>query len=166
MEFAGVEKAFCVLQFAKCESIVTVQRQFLIQYHKDPPTDKPIRTLYNNFYMVQQFWTDWQSQCWWTNRPAGPSVSEVDVACVREAFTWNPQESTHRVRKGIADSTRNLIYQQDGAPPHFHHDVRGYLNYTLPHLWIGCSSRDDSSCSKASKITRHNPMWLFLMGLC
>ena len=26
-----------------------VQRQFRTQYHKDPPTDKPIRTWYNNF---------------------------------------------------------------------------------------------------------------------
>ena len=47
--FTGVEKEFCVLQFAKCESIVMVQRQFRTQYHKDPPTDKPIRTGYNNF---------------------------------------------------------------------------------------------------------------------
>ena len=26
-----------------------VQRRFRTQYHKDPPTDKPIRTWYNNF---------------------------------------------------------------------------------------------------------------------
>ena len=44
MTFTCAEKAFCVLQFAKCESIVIVQHQFRTQYHKDPPTDKPIRT--------------------------------------------------------------------------------------------------------------------------
>ena len=49
MVVTGAEKEFCVLQFAKCESIVMVQRRFHTQYHKDPPTDKPIRTWYNNF---------------------------------------------------------------------------------------------------------------------
>ena len=31
--FTGAEKAFCVLQFAKCESSVIVQRRFRTQYH-------------------------------------------------------------------------------------------------------------------------------------
>ena len=35
MAFTGAEKAFCVLQFSKCESIVIVQRRF--------------RTWHNNF---------------------------------------------------------------------------------------------------------------------
>ena len=43
------KKVFCVMQFAKCESIVMVQRRFRTQYHKNPPIDKPIRTWYNNF---------------------------------------------------------------------------------------------------------------------
>ena len=49
MAFTGVEKAFCVLEIAKCESIVMVQRGFRTQYHRDPHTDKRIRTWYNNF---------------------------------------------------------------------------------------------------------------------
>ena len=49
MVFTAAEKALCVLQFAKCESIVMVQCRFHTQYHKDPPTDKPICTWYNNF---------------------------------------------------------------------------------------------------------------------
>lgn len=41
-----------------------------------------------------------------------------------------------------ADSN-NFIYQQDGAPPHWHNDVRGYLNEELPHRWIGrCAEHD------------------------
>jgi len=27
--------------------------------------------------------------------------------------------------------------QQDGAPPHFHFDVRAHLNANLPGRWIG-----------------------------
>ena len=52
MAFTGVEKALCVLQFAKCESIVMVQRRFRTQYHKDPPTGNSIRTWYNNFEQI------------------------------------------------------------------------------------------------------------------
>ena len=42
------EKAFCVLEFAKTESIVTVQRRFRIMYHTEPPTDKTVREWYMN----------------------------------------------------------------------------------------------------------------------
>ena len=44
----------------------------------------------------------------------------------------------------ILDIIPEFIYQQDGTPPHFHHDVRGYLSDTLPHRWIGRASQDDS----------------------
>ena len=44
----------------------------------------------------------------------------------------------------LQEDSRDFIYQQDGAPPHFHHDVRGYLSDTLPHRWIGRGSQDDS----------------------
>ena len=42
------KKAFCVLEFAITESIVTVQRMFRIMYHTEPPTDKTIREWYMN----------------------------------------------------------------------------------------------------------------------
>ena len=48
MAFIVNNKAFCVLEFAKTESIVTVQRRFRIMYHKEPPTDKTIRKWYMN----------------------------------------------------------------------------------------------------------------------
>jgi len=31
-----------------------------------------------------------------------------------------------------------MWYQQDGAPPHSHRDVRAYLDNTFPDRWIGC----------------------------
>ena len=37
-----------MLEFAKTESIVTVQRRFRIMYHTEPPTDKTIREWYMN----------------------------------------------------------------------------------------------------------------------
>ena len=48
MAFLVNKKAFCVLEFAKTESIVTVQQRFRIVYHTEPPTDKTIREWYMN----------------------------------------------------------------------------------------------------------------------
>jgi hypothetical protein len=31
----------------------------------------------------------------------------------------------------------NFYFQQDGAPPHYHRDVRAYLDQNLPGQWIG-----------------------------
>ena len=42
------KKAFCVLEFAKTESVVTVRRRFWIIYHTEPPRDKTIREWYMN----------------------------------------------------------------------------------------------------------------------
>ena len=47
--FTVNKKAFCVLEFAKIQSIVTVQRRFRIMYHTEPPTDKTIREWYMKF---------------------------------------------------------------------------------------------------------------------
>ena len=48
MAFTVNMKVFCVLEFAKTESIVTVQRRFRIMYRTEPPTDKTIREWYMN----------------------------------------------------------------------------------------------------------------------
>ena len=48
MAFTVNKKAFRVLEFAKTESTVTVQRRFRIMYHTEPPTDKTIREWYMN----------------------------------------------------------------------------------------------------------------------
>ena len=48
MAFTVNKKAFCVLEFAKTESVVTVQRRFRIMFHTEPPTDKTIREWYMN----------------------------------------------------------------------------------------------------------------------
>ena len=42
------------------------------------------------------------------------------------------------IQDGILDS---VVYQQDGASPHFVLIVRNYLNGTFPRRWIGRASR-------------------------
>jgi hypothetical protein len=49
MAFSGEQKDFCVLQFAKTQSIVTVQSGFRTKYRTEPPTDKTVRDWYRKF---------------------------------------------------------------------------------------------------------------------
>jgi len=85
MAFTVNKKAFCVLEFAKTESIVTMQRRFRIIYHTEPPTDKTILEWYMKFQ---------QSGCLcaakWTGRP---DLSAETLEGVRETFVRNPQKS-------------------------------------------------------------------------
>ena len=70
-----------------------VQCRFQAQYHKDPPTDKPIRTWYNNFELTGSLSAGKQK--------GRPSVSDVDIEPVREAFTQSLQKSTQSTRKEL-----------------------------------------------------------------
>ena len=38
----------------------------------------------------------------------------------------------------------DFIFQQDGAPSHYHLDVSAHLNANLPGRWIGRASHNDS----------------------
>jgi len=42
----------------------------------------------------------------------------------------------------LEEDSQDFIFQQDGAPPHFHNDVRWYLNEHLPQRWIDHTDRD------------------------
>jgi hypothetical protein len=37
----------------------------------------------------------------------------------------------------MSEDSEDFIFQQDGAPPHWHRDVRRFLNESLPQRWIG-----------------------------
>jgi hypothetical protein len=53
----------------------------------------------------------------------------------------------------LQEDSEDFIFQQVGAPPCFHFDVRAHLNTSLPGCWIGRASHNDSSSSLASKVT-------------
>jgi len=89
----GIIKVFCVLEFAKTESIVTVQRRFRTMYHIKPPTDKIIREWYMKFQ---------QSGCE-MNRPAG-AIGRDCRACSRNVFQEPSEVNTSR-EQGIADGS-------------------------------------------------------------
>lgn len=82
------QKAFCVLQFAKTESVVTVQRVFRIKFGCDPPSDNNIRRWYHQFE---------DTGCLCKGKSTGrPSVSEGTVERVRESFTRSPKKSVRK----------------------------------------------------------------------
>jgi hypothetical protein len=43
----------------------------------------------------------------------------------------------------LEEDSPGFIFQQDGAPPHFHNEVRSELNDRLPNRWIGRAGSDD-----------------------
>ena len=44
----------------------------------------------------------------------------------------------------LQEDSESFIFQQDGAPPHFHFDAHAHLNANLPGRWIGRASYNDS----------------------
>jgi hypothetical protein len=48
----------------------------------------------------------------------------------------------------LTEESEDFIFQQDGAPPHFHTAVRAHLNKHLPNRWIGRAGQADSSFMK------------------
>jgi len=81
------KKAFCVFEFAKTESIVTVQRRFRTMYRTEPPTDK-IREWYIKFQQSGFLCA--------AKRRGRPGPSDETVERVRETFVRSPQKSTNR----------------------------------------------------------------------
>ena len=43
----------------------------------------------------------------------------------------------------MSEDSEDIIFQQDGAPPHWHRDVRRFLNDALPERWIGNVGKED-----------------------
>ena len=87
------QKSFCVMQFVKHESVVSVQRAFRRQFNSDPPSPNSIRRWY------QQFQT---TGCLCKGKSAGQSrVSEESVERVRQSFLRSPNKSVHRASREL-----------------------------------------------------------------
>lgn len=83
--FTGSQKAYCVLEFAKSESVVTVQRKFRTKYGFQPPTNKTIHAWFRKFQ---------ESGCLCDGKRTGrPGPSEEKVDRVRDAFVRSPRQS-------------------------------------------------------------------------
>ncbi|PNF16254.1 hypothetical protein B7P43_G11654 [Cryptotermes secundus] len=88
------QKAFCVLEFAKTNAVITVQRAFRRRFGINPPCPKNIRR------WVRQLQ---ESGCLCKGKsPGRPRVSEEQVATIRAAFERSPRKSTDRASRELA----------------------------------------------------------------
>lgn len=86
MVFRPQEKSFCVLQFAKSESIVQVQREFRRKFNKNPPRHKQIYEWHKKFV---------EEGCICKRKSPGRSrTSDENVHRIQDAFARSPQKST------------------------------------------------------------------------
>ena len=82
------QKAFCVLRFNKCESAITVQRDFRRTYGTEAPTAQSIRRWHQTFQ---------ESGCLCAQKRSGrPRTSDENIERVRQSFVQSPQKSTRR----------------------------------------------------------------------
>jgi hypothetical protein len=89
-----------VLQFAKHESIVSLQRPFRRQFQSDPPSAISIRG------WCQQFLT---TGCLCKRKSAGrPRVSERRVERVRQPFLRSLKKSVGQARRELEMSTMTV----------------------------------------------------------
>ncbi|PNF18596.1 hypothetical protein B7P43_G06253 [Cryptotermes secundus] len=77
-----------------------------------------------------------------------PRVPHADVESVRETYQRSPRKSLQ-----LANYSNDYIFQQDGAPPHFHSIVRSLLNLVLPQRWIGRAAGSQSLNRAVETIT-------------
>lgn len=88
------QKAFCVLQFARTESVVTVQRTFCIKFQCNPPSDNNICRWYHQFEDIG---------CLCKGKSMGwPRLSKERVEQVRESFTCSLKKSVQKVSRELA----------------------------------------------------------------
>ncbi|KAJ4442613.1 hypothetical protein ANN_04202 [Periplaneta americana] len=116
------EKSQCVEWFIETRSDIQVQRRFRTRYRKHPPSRPSIRKWYNN--LMQTGGVDVEHH---TGRPR---TSEEDTELIRLSFQPSPQKS-------VRTASRDLLFQQDGAPPHWALEVRRTLDNTFSARWIG-----------------------------
>ncbi|GBN83627.1 hypothetical protein AVEN_245425-1 [Araneus ventricosus] len=80
------QKAFCVLSFARCGSVITVKREFRKKYRINPPTVQSIRRWYHQCG---------NSGCLCKGKSGGrPGISSENAERVRGTFLRSPKKST------------------------------------------------------------------------
>ncbi|PSN53566.1 hypothetical protein C0J52_09183 [Blattella germanica] len=102
MALTPQQRSWCVLEFGKVKSVVTVQRAFRRTFHMNPPTNKSILKWYNNFV---------EKGCICNQRKGHsgrPSVSGEVVNRVRETFLRSPKKSTRRASRELQIPTSTI----------------------------------------------------------
>ena len=77
-----------------------------------------------------------------------------------ESYLKLLQEFVRPQIKEMFGDDHDIYFQQDGAPPHYHLDVRAYLDAVFPDTWIGRRGPTEYP-SRSPDLT---PMDFFLWG--
>ena len=97
-----VEKAFCVLELAKTNSVTLVQRLFRRRYGKPPPTRQSIYDWSKKFQ---------ETICLCKGKSSGrPPVSKETVERFRETFTRSPEEVDNTCKFRITHTLHEKMY--------------------------------------------------------
>ena len=86
MAFRKLEQSFCVLEYARTSSVVTVQRRFRAEFQKAAPVFNSIKKWYAKF-------RDEGCLCI-APRPGRPGPSEETVNWIRETYQHSSCKST------------------------------------------------------------------------
>lgn len=82
---SGQQKAFCIIEFNKTESVIMMQRAFKRHYGTDPPLGINIRHWYQQF---QETWCLYKEEC-----PGRSHTSEKKVQWIQEGLQRSPSKS-------------------------------------------------------------------------
>jgi hypothetical protein len=84
-------------------------------------------------------------------------AAAVMMRCFRSFSEWLlPQ---------LQEDSANFISIQDSAPPHWHTDVRNYLDQNLPRRCIGRSTDQYMAVILVTKKSGSNALWFCLVGI-
>ena len=99
MAFSKREQSFCVLQYARTSSVVTVQRRFQAEFQKAAPVFNSIKKWYAKFWEEGWLCT--------AHRPGRLGPSKETVNRITEAYQRSSCKSTTRasLELGVAQST-------------------------------------------------------------
>ncbi|GBO00904.1 hypothetical protein AVEN_155399-1 [Araneus ventricosus] len=88
-----VQKAFCVLEFNKCHSVITVQRRFRQRYNQEPPSANNIRRWHRMFE---------ETGCLRKGKTSGRRrISAENVERIRRRYERSPPQSTYEGRRQL-----------------------------------------------------------------
>ena len=99
MAFSKREQSFCVLEYARTSSVVTVQRRFRAEFQMTAPV----------FNSIKKWYAKFREECCLCTapRPGHPGPSDETVNRIREAYQRSPCKSNTRagLELGVAQST-------------------------------------------------------------
>ncbi|XP_025405219.1 uncharacterized protein LOC112679567 isoform X3 [Sipha flava] len=99
------QKTFCVLRFEKCESVITVQRDFRRKFNIEPPTAQSIRRWHKIFQ---------ETGCLCKGKSSGrPRTSDENVEQIRESFVRSPQKSVRQASRELAIPLTTALHDGD-----------------------------------------------------